>query len=62
MLNNPQISKLIGKIERFKDLIEPMIFEKVDEVDFSAFVTSERLHDIPSDDKFSPVEKGLKRA
>ena len=59
MLNNPQISKLIGKIERFKDLIEPMIFEKVDEVDFSAFVTPDRLHDIPSDDKFSPVEKGF---
>ena len=59
MLNNPQISKLIGKIERFKDLIEPMIFEKVDEVDFSAFVTSDRLHDIPSDDKFSPIEKGF---
>ncbi len=59
MLNNPQISKLIGKIERFKDLIEPMIFEKVDEVDFSAFVTSDRLHDIPSDDKFTPVEKGF---
>ncbi len=59
MLNNPQISKLIGKIERFKDLIEPMIFEKVDEVDFSAFVTSDRLHDIPSDDNFTPVEKGF---
>ncbi len=59
MLNKPQISKLIGKIERFKDLIEPMIFEKQDEVNFSAFVTQDRLHDIPDNDKFEPIEKGF---
>lgn len=58
MLNNPQISKLIGKIERFKDLIEPMIFEKQAEIEFSAFCTQDRLHEIPTGEKFIPVDKG----
>lgn len=58
MLNEPQIKKLLGKIERFATLVEPMIFEKQGEIECSAFLTKDRLHDIPADDKFSPVEKG----
>ena len=46
MLNEPQIKKLLGKIERFTRLLEPMIFEKQAEVDFSAFLTKDRLHSI----------------
>ncbi|MCD7827956.1 MAG: glycosyl hydrolase-related protein [Clostridiales bacterium] len=58
MLNEPQIEKLLGKIKRFTDLLEPMIFEKQDEINFDAYITEERLHSIPSKDKFSPIEKG----
>ena len=58
MLNEPQIGKLLGKIERFSALIEPMIFNKHDEVSFSAYLTKERLHNIPDDSCFEPVEKG----
>ena len=58
MLNEPQIGKLLGKIERFSALIEPMIFNKHDEVSFCAYLTKERLHNIPDDSCFEPVEKG----
>ncbi len=58
MLNEPQIEKLLGKIERFALLLEPMIFEKQREMDFSAFHTKDRLHKIPEDSLFTPVEKG----
>lgn len=58
MLNEPQIKKLIGKLELFATLVEPMIFEKQGEIECSAFLTQDRLHDIPAADKFSPVEKG----
>lgn len=59
MLNEPQIGKLLGKISRFADLLEPMIFNKEAEVAFSAFRTEDRLHAIPDDAAFSPVEKGF---
>ncbi len=59
MLNEPQIKKLTGKIERFATLIEPMIFEKQAEVNFTAFVTKDRLHDVPADENFIPVDKGF---
>ena len=58
LLNEPQIKKLIGKLELFATLVEPMIFEKQGEIECSAFLTQDRLHDIPAADKFSPVEKG----
>ncbi len=58
MLNEPQIKKLLGKIERFSRLLEPMIFEKQAEVSFSAFLTKDRLHKIPDDSLFAPVEPG----
>lgn len=58
MLNEPQIGKLLSKINRFLTTIEPMIFETKDTVDFSQFVTKDRLHEIPDESKFSPVERG----
>ncbi len=58
MLNEPQITKLLKKIERFQTTIEPMIFEKHDTIDFKQFVTKDRLHDIPDDSKFTAVERG----
>ena len=58
MLNEPQIGKLLGKITRFAELLEPMIFEKQGELDCSAYLTKDRLHAIPDDSLFTPVEKG----
>jgi len=58
MLNNPQIDRMLSKIDRFSVTLEPMIFEKVGEAEFSAFVTDEQYHSIPDDSCFSHVDKG----
>lgn len=58
MLNNPQIERMLAKIDRFSAILEPMIFEKVGEVDFKAFVTDKQYHSIPDDSNFSEMKKG----
>lgn len=58
MLNEPQIKKLLGKIERFTTHLEPLIFNKESEVEFSFYPTKERLHTIPAESLFAPIEKG----
>lgn len=58
MLNEPQITKLLDKIKRFQEILEPMIFDTHTTVDFSQYVTKERLHEIPDDSKFTPAERG----
>ncbi len=58
MLNEPQIGKLIDKIGRFTELLEPMIFETQATIDFAQYVTKDRLHEIPDDSLFSAVERG----
>ena len=58
MLNNPQIERMLTKIDRFSAILEPMIFEKVGEVDFKAFVTDKQYHSIPDDSNFSEIKKG----
>ncbi len=58
MLTEVQISRMLGKLERFETILDPFIFRKVDEVGARAFETTERLHKIPDDSLFSPVEKG----
>ena len=58
MLNEPQIEKLLEKIKRFQERLEPMIFDTYETIDFSQFVTKERLHEIPDDSKFAPAERG----
>lgn len=58
MLNEPQIDKLLGKIKRFQDCLEPMIFDTYETIDFNQFVTKDRLHEIPDDSKFAPIERG----
>lgn len=58
MLNEPQIEKLLDKIKRFQERLEPMIFDTYTTIDFNQFVTKDRLHEIPDDSKFAPVERG----
>ena len=61
MLDLKQTDRMLRKLERFVDIIEPMIFEKVGEPGpVSAFATLERFHCIPEDSLFDPIEKGYK--
>lgn len=63
MLDLKQTDRMLRKLERFVDIIEPMIFEKVGEPGpVSAFATLERFHCIPEDSLFDPIEKGYNGA
>ena len=61
MLDLKQTDRMLRKHERFVDIIEPMIFEKVGEPGpVSEFETIERLHCIPGDGLFGDIEMGKK--
>lgn len=61
MLDIKQTDRMLSKLKRYEDIIEPMIFEKVGETGaVSAFTTLERHHSIPEDSLFTPIEKGYK--
>ena len=59
MLNEPQINRLLIKIENFLNKsLEPRIFEKVAELDFSAFLTGKQYHCVPDEGLFENVKPG----
>lgn len=60
MLNNPQIERMIRKLERFADNIEPWIFEKVGEWENASFCHVDRQYHTIPDLPFEPAVKGLK--
>ena len=59
MFTEKQIERMLGKLERFEAMLEPRIFSKVAEVGARAYETTERLHKIPDDSLFKPVDKGF---
>ena len=61
MLDLKQTDRMLSKLARFVDILEPMIFEKVGETGpASAFATLERFHGIPDAALFAPISKGYK--
>ncbi len=58
MLTEKQIQRMLGKLKRFEDTLEPMVFSKVAEINASAYETAERLYEIPDASLFKAVEKG----
>ena len=60
MLNNPQLQRVLSKLERFKDQIEPHIFEKQCELENVEFfhAGTKQYHTIP-ESGFAPAEKGM---
>ena len=61
MLDLKQTDRMLSKLARFVDILEPMIFEKVGETGpASAFTTLERFHGIPDAALFAPISKGYK--
>ena len=62
MLNTPQIERMLSKLQRFADNLEPHIFEKVGELADVEFCHVDRqYHSIP-DLPFEKAEKGMKWA
>ncbi len=59
MLEKRQLERMLDKLKRFEDMLEPMVFVNVAEIGASAYRTTERLHQIPDESVFTPVEKGF---
>lgn len=58
MLNQPQIGRMLKKLERFEHTLEHYYFETVGEMAMRAYSTDGSHHEIPADSLFQPVEKG----
>lgn len=60
MLNEPQIKKMLSKLERFANQLEPHIFEKQCELcNVEFFHADKQYHNVP-EAGFAPAEKGMK--
>lgn len=58
MLNEPQIGKIIGKMNVLAKVLEPHIFDSKDEIDFKAYKTEESLYSCPDSSLFSEIKRG----
>jgi alpha-mannosidase len=58
MYTDRQIEKMLGKVRRFEDTLEAMIFDRKDSVDFKIFRTTERLTTVPADELFEDIKRG----
>lgn len=60
MLTEKQIERMLSKLKRFEDTLNPMLFRKVAKIDnVLAFETLDRLYDIPDDSQMNPVSSGF---
>ena len=62
MLNTPQIERMLSKLQRFADNLEPHIFEKVGELADVEFCHVDRQYHAIPDLPFEKAEKGMKWA
>ena len=60
MLCKPHCEKMLSKLKRFETTLDAYLFEKISSVEARAYVTKERLSDIPDDDLFKPINCGFK--
>ena len=58
MLTDTQLKRMFSKLERFEDILEPMIFVKKAHIGAVKYETARRLYEIPSDDLFVPAPDG----
>ena len=59
MLTDKQIERMLGKLERFEETLDPMLFQKVGQTgDCAAFRTVQQHHEIPADAEFAPISEG----
>jgi len=58
MLTEKQTERMLGKLKRFEETLEPFIFRKIGETKAAAFQTADQYHEIPAPGLFKPVENG----
>ena len=61
MLTEKQVERMFLKLQRFQDLLDPLMFKKVDRIgDVIKYESTDRLYEIPEDSKCVPAPVGSK--
>ena len=58
MFTERQTDRVLGKLKRLEEMLEPLLFEKVDEMEMESFLTDGSWHSVPEASRFSPCPKG----
>ena len=59
MLTEKQVERMLTKLRRYEDTLNPMLFKKVGRIDSAlAYETLDRLYEIPDSSLMAPVESG----
>ena len=60
MLCKQHYEKMIAKLSRFEETLNPCPFTKITSVPATAFVADKQYHNIPTDVKFEEISSGWK--
>ena len=59
MLTERQIERMLRKLRRFEDTLNPMLFKKVAGIEnVLSYETTDRLYSVPEDSMCSPMNVG----
>lgn len=58
MLTDRQLERMLGKLKRLEEMLEPRLFQVVDRISMQAFLTDGSHHEIPEAACFAPCEDG----
>lgn len=58
MYTEKQLERMLGKLKRLEEMLEPKLFYTVGTVPMKAFLTDGSHHDVPEDACFTPCEDG----
>ena len=60
MLCKQHYEKMIAKLSRFEETLNPYLFTKITSVPATAFVADKQYHNIPTDLNFKEISSGWK--
>ena len=60
MLCKQHYEKMIAKLERFEETLNPYLFTEIESLPAVAFVADKQYHTIPGDESFEAVSSGWK--
>ena len=58
MYTEIQLDRMLGKLKRYEEMLEPKLFTVVDTVEMKAFLTDGSHHSVPEESCFSHCEDG----
>lgn len=58
MLCKPHYEKMLSKLKRFEETLNPYLFEKIESVPVSAFVADKQYHCVPDNGLFENISSG----